>query len=161
LSYLDSISKQNHLARNIARISPISAYENVMSALAQSDLASFQLFMDNARAHRNRTIEYIRSKTDSLSLPSYFTICNEEDAITYEEMWKQYEQAEDGTEKQRAQDAWGEFRDKKKTAKVASLNLEDFPRFTYQPGFAKSLRRAIPDLMLLVLVNLLLKLTDC
>lgn len=156
LSYVVSMLKQNHLARNIARISPISVYESVMSTLAQSDLASFQCFMDNARAYRNQTIEYIRSKTNDFSSSSYFTICNEGDGIIYEKMWKQYEQAQDGAEKQRARDAWSEWRNKKKAAVASSLDLQDFPRFTFQPGVAKSLKRAIPDLMLLVFVNVLL-----
>lgn len=156
LSYIDSLLKQNRLARNIARISPISVYDNVMSALAQSDLASFQFFMDNARAYRNETTDYIRSKTDNFSSYSYFTICNEEDGIIYEKMWKEYEQAQDGTEKQRARDAWSKLIDKKKTAVASSLDLQDFPRFTYQPSVAKSLKGSIPDLMLLVFANVLL-----
>ncbi len=155
LSYLTSLLEQKHLARNIARISPVSVYENVMSALAGSDLAGFQSFMDNARAYRNIVFEYIRSKTGNFSSSSYFTICNKEDGLIYGKIWKQRKEAQNDTEKQRARDALKELYDKKK-AVASSLDLQDFPRFTYHPSVAKSLKGAIPDLMLLVFVNVLL-----
>ena len=75
---------------------------------------------------------------------------------TNEKRWKQYEQAQNDTEKQRARDAWDELIDKKKATVASSLDLQDFPRFTYQPSVAKSLKGAIPDLMLLVFANMLL-----
>lgn len=158
LSYIHSLLKQNHLARNIARISPISAYENVMSTLAQSDLGNFKGFMDNARAYRNEIIEYIRSKTGNFSSYSYFTICKEEDAMEYQknvEPFLKGLKAENKRDRERAKDNFDKWR-RSIIAQHSPLDLQDFPRFSYQPSIAKSLKRAIPDLALLVFVNILL-----
>jgi ABC-type transport system involved in multi-copper enzyme maturation permease subunit len=158
LSYLSSIFKQNHFARNIARISPISVYENVMSTLAQSDLGSFQAFMDHARAYRNETIEYIRSQTDNFSSPSYFTICKQEDAMEYQKKVEPFLkglESENKSDRERAKDNFHKWK-QSIMAQHSSLGLQDFPRFSYPPGGAKYLKRAIPDLMLLVFVNVLL-----
>jgi ABC-type transport system involved in multi-copper enzyme maturation permease subunit len=157
LSYIRSLLKQKNLAGNIARISPVSVYGSTMSALAQSDLGSFRAFMESARAYRNETIDYVGSKTDNFSSYSYFTICEEEDGIIYEKMLQQYEQAQNDAKKQKARDALSEWIDKKKkVAEASSLDLRDFPRFVYRPGVAKSFKRAIPDLALLVFVNIVL-----
>jgi len=158
LSYVGSLLRQNRLARNIARISPISVYENVMSTLAQSDLGSFQLFMDNARAYRNEIIEYIRSKTDNFSSYSYFTICKEEDAMEYQKRVEPFLRglkAENKRDRERAKDDFDKWK-KSIMAQHLPLDLQDFPRFSYRPSIARSLKRAIPDLVLLVFVNILL-----
>jgi len=155
LSYVDSLVKQNRLARNIARISPISVYENVMSTLAQSDLGSFQSFMDNARAYRNDVIEYIRSKTNNFSSSSYFTICSEREATIYEKKLEAVKQAQNENERKKARDDFQQFINETKKGRT-TLGLKDLPRFTYQPSVVKSLKRALPDLAMLVFVNVLL-----
>ena len=135
LSYFNSLLKQNNLAKNIARISFISSYENAMSILAQSDLTSFQCFMDNAKAYRNNVIEYIRSKTENFASLSYFTICTKGD-------WEKYQKTKE----------WKH----KKVIETSPLNLQDFPLFTHQFSVAESLKKAIPDIMLLLFFNVLL-----
>ena len=158
LSYIRSLLAQNQLARNIARISPISIYENVMSTFAGSDLGSLQDFMDNARAYRNETMEHVRSKTNNFST-SYFTVCSEQEAIVYEKqneaMKEAIKQAKTESEVKQAIGVLKPFSDETKK-KRTTLNLDDFPRFTYRPNLAGNFKRAIPDLMLLVFINALL-----
>jgi len=158
LYYIRSLLRQNHLARHIARISPISVYETVMSSLAQSDLGSFQGFMDRARAYRNEIIEYVGSKTDNFSSYSYFTICTEEDAKEYQQNVGPFSESlksENERDRERARDNFDKWRNSI-IARHSPLDLQDFPRFSYQPAIVKSLKRALPDLMLLVFVNVLL-----
>jgi len=131
--YLGGLMKQKHLARTIAQISPITLYESLMSALAGTDLASFEHFRNRVKLHTNEVIEYIRSKTDNFSLPSYFTQCKEED---YEEGKK-----------------WDYD---KLLEQTSPLNLQDFPRFSCGPErLTKALPRAVPHILLLVFINAL------
>jgi ABC-2 type transport system permease protein len=126
LYYIRSLLRQNHLARNIARISPISVYENVMSTLAQSDLGSFQGFMDHARAYRNETIEYIRSQTNNFSSSSYFTICSEREAMIYEKKSEAVTQAQNENERKKARDDFEQFINETRKGRT-TLDLQDFP----------------------------------
>jgi hypothetical protein len=126
-----------------------------MLTLAQSDLGSFQGFMDYARAYRNETIEYIRSQTNNFSSSSYFTICSEREAVIYEKKSEAVTQAQNDNERKKARDDFEQFINETRKGRT-TLDLQDFPRFSYQPDVVKSLRRALPDLMLLVFVNVLL-----
>ena len=136
MSRIDSLSKQNRLARNIARISPLSVYENVMSTLAQSDLGGFQSFMGYTRAYRNQISEYIGSKTDGLSSLSYFTTCSQQEAVVYNKKQEEYGQAvkqtmkaQNESEMKKVFAVWGQYIDEIKKRR-ATLDLNDFPRFT-------------------------------
>jgi len=131
--YLDGLMKQKHLARTIAQISPITLYESSMSALAGTDLASFEHFRNRVKLHTNEVIEYIRSKTDNFSLPSYFTQIKEED---YEEGKK-----------------WDYHKILEQTS---PLNLQDLPQFSCGPeGLIKVLPRVATHILLLVFINAL------
>ena len=131
--YLGGLMKQKHLARTIAQISPITLYESSMSALAGTDLASFEHFRSRVKLHTNEVIEYIRSKTDNFSLPSYFTQIKEED---YEEGKK-----------------WDYHKILEQTS---PLNLQDLPRFSCGPeGLIKVLPRVTTHILLLVFINAL------
>lgn len=142
--HLGDLLKQKELADNLSRISPVFLYENVMSALAGTDTASYQYFMARARAYRNEVIDYIRSKTDNFSSPLYFTQCTEADIAVYQEYLDGKMSEEDFQE-------WKE----KKITQVLPLDLLDFPQFTYKHDAVKSLKRAIPDLLLLIFANVL------
>jgi len=127
--YLGGLMKQKHLARTIAQISPITLYESLMSALAGTDLANIEHFRGRVKLHTNEVIEYIRSKTDNFSLPSYFTPSKEGDH-------------EKGVHK--------------KLEQTPALNLQDLPRFSCGPErLTKALPRAIPHILLLVFINAL------
>jgi ABC-type transport system involved in multi-copper enzyme maturation permease subunit len=123
---LRSMFKQTHLSNNLSRISPISLYDNVMSALAGTDMVGFQNFIDNVKVHRKDIIEYVRSRTNNFSSSTFFTPCTKEEMKT---------------------------RPKGDTA--APLELQDLPRFVYKADIVGCLLRAIPDLALLILGNAL------
>jgi len=134
--YLKTVWKQRYLADNLSRISPIFSYENAMSILAGTDLSSFQYFMSEAKEYRSQMIEYIRSRTNNFSSPSYFTTCSREDIAEYEK-------------------DWGDRKARDKKTFDTPLNLKDFPLPIYRPDPAESLRRVIPDLALLIFANVL------
>lgn len=140
--HLGDLLKQKELADNLSRISPVFLYEKIMSALAGTDTASYQYFMARARAYRNEVIDYIRSKTDNFSSPLYFTQCTEADITVYQEYLNGKMSEEDFQ-------VWKE----KKITQVLPLDLLDFPQFTYKHEAVKSLKRAIPDLLLLIFAN--------
>ena len=125
--YLRGLFEQTHLADNISRTSPISLYENVMSALAGTDMAGVRQFIDAVKVHRKDTIEYMRSRTDNFSSLSFFT---------------PYTKKEMGPQRPTTDDA-------------PPLDLRDLPRFTYKADIAASLHRVIPDLAFLILGSLL------
>ena len=126
-SYLSSLFGQKQLADNLSRLSPICLYDHAMSMLAGTNIASFQSFIKGVKTHRNRIIDYIRSKTDNFSATSFFT------TYTKEEM----EQSP------------------KNTADPPSLDLSDLPRFIDKANIAEILRGVITDLALLVFGNVL------
>ncbi|MCP4261556.1 MAG: ABC transporter permease subunit [Planctomycetes bacterium] len=134
--YLKTVWIQRQLANNLSRISPIFSYENVTSILAGTDLASFQYSVTRAKAYRNQIVEYIRSKTNNFSSPSYFTTCSREDVLEYENDW--------GAKRRRDEKTFD-----------PPLNLEDLPSCIYRLDLAESVQRAIPDLALLILANVL------
>jgi len=132
--YLGGLMKQKHLARTIAQISPITVYESLMSDLSGTDLASFEHFRNRVKLHTDEVIDYIRSKTDNFSLPSYFTQSKEEDS--------------EGVKK------WEDYH--KLLEQTSPLNLQDLPRFSCGPErLTKALPRVIPHILLLVFINAL------
>ena len=144
---LSSLLKQEDIAKNLSRFSPVSLYENVMCILAGTDLAVFQDFTDSVRTYRNEVVEYIRSKTNNFALSIFFTPCRQEEIVEYERMLEQ-------AKREKAWAGFKEWRDKK-VAKTPPLDLQDFPQFTFQPSIARNLQRAIPNLALLIFTNLL------
>ncbi len=126
-NYLSSLFGQKRLADNLSRLSPICLYDNVMSMLAGTNIASFQSFIKSVKTHRNRIIDYIRSRTDNFSATSFFT------TYTKEEM----EQSP------------------KNTTDPPSLDLSDLPQFIEKADIAVVFRGVIPDLALLVFGNML------
>jgi ABC-type transport system involved in multi-copper enzyme maturation permease subunit len=133
-SYLNSLFKQKYLAKNISRLSPISLYENAMSAMAGTDLASSRYSMDRVRTYRNSVIDYIRSKTNNFSSLSYFTRSKKGD-------WEEYQRM-----------GWKRWREKK-LAETPPLDLQDLPQFDYEPEFIRNLQTAIADIGLLLFMN--------
>ena len=99
--------------------------------------------MDKVKMHRNSVIDYIRSKTDNFSSLSYFTRSTEED-------WKVADRHAKGDSPREDFHKW---RKKKIKEKISSLDLQDFPRFIYQPGIIDNFKGGIFDLMILVVIN--------
>ena len=124
--HLRSLFEQTRLADNLSRVSPIFLYENVMSALAGTDMASFRHFIDAVKTHRKDIIEYMRSRTNNFGSAIFFTPCTEE-----------------------------EIKTRPRTDDAPSLDLRDLPRFSYKGDMAATLRRVVPDLAFLILANVL------
>lgn len=143
--YLVSQLKQKYLANNFSRTSPICLYENVMSALAGTDLANSKYFMDKVKKHRSSVIDYIRSKTDNFSSLTYFTRSKEED----------WEIADKHLQGEVSTVAFHKWRARKMKEKTLSLDLQDFPKFTHQSGIIDNFKRVFFDLMLLVVINVI------
>lgn len=152
--YLNDLLRQKELAENISRISPISIYGNVMSAMSGSDLAGFQDFIDGAKTYRNQVFEYIRSKTNNLTSLSYFAACTDEEIREYEKRYDLWNNAQNAAEKKKVGGAnykWA----LDTIAKQPALALQDLPRFSYQSSVFSDLRRAALDVGLLMLTNVL------
>jgi ABC-type transport system involved in multi-copper enzyme maturation permease subunit len=167
-NYLNNLFRQKRVTDCLSRVSPISIYGNAVSVLAGTDLAASRHFMERARTYRSEVIDYIRSKTNDFSLPSYFTRCREGDWEKYErelalnEQYQQYkkamdvaEQAGNGDEKWKIWHAMREWQARKAQIEIPSLDLQDLPQFIYEPRASNSLQRAIPDLGLLIFLNVL------
>jgi ABC-type transport system involved in multi-copper enzyme maturation permease subunit len=149
--YLRGLMKQKYLARTIAQISPITVYENLMSALSGTDLGSYEHFRNRVKLHTNEVIEYISSKTDNFSLPSYFTTSKEADVS---EILKEMERILK-THADNMAEEWTEWYERK-LEQTPFLNLQDMPRFTCRPeSVAKALRRTILHMTLLIFINVL------
>jgi hypothetical protein len=128
-----------------------------MSALAETDAASFQNFADSTRTYRSKVHEYISSRTDGFSAPCLFTQLTEEEMIECGrlrarerpalEEWKRNRSA-----KQKPQ-VW-ELWMRNKVAKQQPLDLQDLPSFACKANLLKSLQRAIPDMGLLVFISI-------
>jgi ABC-type transport system involved in multi-copper enzyme maturation permease subunit len=124
--YLRSLFEQTRLSGNISRSSPVCIYENIMSALAGTDIASFQHFIDTVKPYRKDVVEYMRSRTNNFSSPIFFTPCTEEEMKT------------------------------RPTGDTAEpLDLSDLPRFSYRADILGTLRRVVPDMAFLIFGNVL------
>jgi hypothetical protein len=144
-SYVENLFKQKQLANSLSRISPISLYGAVTSALAGTDLSSCQDFIKAAREYRQEVIDYIRSKTDNFSLACFFTPF---DAVDTDIIRRYKDPTTDAEEVEK----WKEL----KRAQAKSLNLQDFPHFVWKPDVVEAIIRAIPSLLALVIFNILL-----
>ncbi|MHC4205439.1 MAG: ABC transporter permease [Planctomycetota bacterium] len=152
---LNSFFAQRGLARSLSRVSPISTYENVMAILAGTDISSFDYFINLVRIHRNEVVEYIRSRTDNFSSASFFAVCSEEESAEYTRLYVQTKEAEDEQAKARARQALNEW-ERDNPVKAKPLSLQDFPWFKYRPSPVADLRKAVPDLATLLIMNLVL-----
>ena len=152
-SYFNSMYEQKKLADTLSRISPISLYENVMSSLAGTDIAVFQRFMNGVRTYRADILGYVHSRTKGFSSSSFFTPCTQEEAEQYEKLMMQVDQVKSQEEVKiifdKAKEHW-----EKVFAETPSLDLSDFPAFK-SPGALGNLERAVPDMGLLIFVNVL------
>ena len=126
-----------------------------MAILAGTDLTSFQDFINQVRAHRNEVVEYIRSKTDNFSSPSFFASCSEDESAEYTKLYVQKEEAKDEKAKAKAEQALKEW-ERENPAKAVPLDLKDFPWFKYRPSSSAALRKAIPDMAGLLIMNVVL-----
>jgi len=143
-AYIETLFQQEHLATSVSRVSPVCVYENVMSALAGTDTASCQSFIDAARAYRRQILDYIRDKTDNLRSPLLLTPCTPAD----QQQYQQY------LDKKMSEDEFQQWKDHR-ISQLQPLDLQDCPSFTYQGDLLRDLRTSLLDLSALVFANAL------
>jgi len=136
-AYVEGLLMQTQLARSIGMISPTCLYDNIMSALAGTNMADFQAWIASAGTYRQTILAYICNKTDDLRDLSYITQSTEAERIAW---------AKGGEFSKGAVQAASEH--------TLPLNLEDLPRFTYSTGVTEGLRRGAADLILLFVFNI-------
>jgi hypothetical protein len=142
--YATDLLRQKKLADRLARLSPIAAYQNAMSALAGTDVAGARHFIEEAREHRTAVIAYLRSETDNFSSPLYFTRCTEVDRGFYQ----QY------LDKQVSEEDFQRWKTRT-IGQVPPLDLRDFPRFVYRNDVIPTLANALADTLALAFAGLL------
>ena len=142
--YVADMFRQKERADRLAWLSPVTAYENAMSALAGTDVAASRHFVDRAREHRAEVIQYLRSKTDDFSSPLYFTRCTRADRAFYQ----QY------LDKQVTEEDFQKWKTRK-LAQIQPLDLQDFPRFAYRNDVLLALRSALADASALALAGIM------
>lgn len=163
--YIRNLLRQTHLARNIGRISPACLYENAVNALAGTDVADFQSWIEQVVTYHESIATYVRNKTDDLRSLSFITQSTEAERLAFarvDESMKPIGNIRD-------REARAKFRQElpkrmQELARVSEpvkkhtlpLNLEDLPQFSYATGIAQSLQRSAVDIALLLLFNLLM-----
>ena len=147
--------KQKQLADNIACGSPIILYESLMSVLAGTDFGNIERFKGNVKVYRNEVVDYIRAKTESFTTTSYFTPCKEGAWGEFMSVAKPYLESKDAAIAGKAMEVLVE-RYNQMIKETPSLDLHDFPKFTYKPlNVTESFQQAIPVLMLLIFASIL------
>ena len=155
-AHLNDLVRQRRFADSIAGSSPIVLYENLMSVLAGTDFGNFERFKSNVKSYRNEVADYVRSKTENFASTSYFTTCKEGDWEKFIEVYfKPVMEAKDKEKKAKLyQGAMNRYQQMMK--ETPSLDLRDFPKFTYQPrGIRMSLQQAIPAIGILIFASIL------
>ena len=153
--YLRELGRQSALANNLARISPSVNYENLISALAKTDAQSHRAFIDRAGIYRRELISYLRSKKAFTSF-LFITRQKEEEMFDGEEYWKWHSKYWDEWERQikagkKITELWEEIWDS-----LEPLDLSDMPGFQFKElSIAESIGHAMPDLVILIFLNLL------
>ena len=154
--HMNGLIKQKQLAESIAGASPIVLYEDLMSILAGTNSGGFKQYIDNVRDYRSEVVDYIRSKTENFTSTFYFTPCKEED---YERMIEvYYKPVLDTKDKAKKAELYKNVvaRFNRMVNDTPSLDLKDFPKFTYQPrSIQQILREAIPTVGLLIFASIL------
>jgi len=143
-SYEEGLKKQTALSDNISRISPAWTYYNAASVIAGTDPNAYARFMDQARRYRQQLIDYTNSHRGFSTL-SFFTTMKMDETLTYDQLLEMESRRGGGYISKLKSSYW----DKAPT-------LKDIPVFRYQwESPTESIARALPDLLILVLLNII------
>ena len=143
--YEAELNGQIALSDNLSRISPAWTYYNAASALAGADSTAYTRFMEQARRYRQRLINYSFDQGGFSSL-SFFTTMKMDETLTFDQLVEM--------ESSRGTDAINKL---KSSYWSSAPPLKNVPVFSYQPeSLAEGVGRALPDLVILVLLNLAL-----
>lgn len=142
--YEQRLERQQNLAHNLGRLSPVFVFDRILSVLCGTDVHALQAGAAQLRAFRDEVFAYLRQKTDNFSSPAWFTRCTAEDQRFYQS-YRDKEVTEEAFKTWKA----------KRVSQISALNLADFPRFQYSPSLATLLKGALPDFGILILINVL------
>jgi len=142
-SYYDGLEAQASLAEGISSLSPAWVYYNLTSTLAGTDLESSMEFMEKTRLYRGQLIDYMHSKKAFTSLV-FFTRKGLEQFLPYEDMKRLLDKGGHEALKPFTGGGWDS---------VEPLDLSDMPRFHFRKDISSSLGKAIPQFMILFLLN--------
>lgn len=144
-AYDAELRSQVALSENISRISPAWTYYRTASILAGTDYNTYTRFLSQARQYRQKLIDYTDAQKGFSTLP-FFTTMKMDETLTVAQLTEV--EADQGWKAIRKLQAryWG-------NAPV----LRDIPEFRYQPeSITESIDRALPDLLILSLLNVVL-----
>lgn len=136
--YVRELMEQSSFANALARISPSTAYGNLVSVLAGTDAKSHMEFVESIRIYRRELISYLRSKK-AFSSFLFFTRMKEEEMLDGERYHE-----------------WVRANQSSSWDSVKPMDLSDLPRF-HPAGLsiAYSIAHTAPDLAILIVMNLL------
>jgi len=148
LDYERQLNAQARVARILSRFSPAWSYYNIASSLAGTDEESQMAFLDRARRYRNQLMDYVSSK-DGLSSYRFFSRREPRSFKSTAELDLLKGQGD------RLEQEIGAGWDS-----VPPLDLRDRPPFEHSAFQVRdSLLNSLPDLVLLVFLNLAFFLT--
>ncbi len=137
-TYLEKLESQESLAELFSLISPLSTYENLISALSRSDAAGSKRFYEQAAEYRRQLVKYLEDKKAFSSI-RYVATVKEEHLFEPKDI-KEY----------------SELREKYEEKNPQPLNLEDLPRFHFSTeNIAATVKRILPGLGLLSFTGIL------
>ena len=141
--YQKRLEEQNSLAGTLARFSPAWSYYHAASAIAGTDAESYLTFLDGARRYRTQLVEYVKGK-DGLYSYRYFTRLEPSRWKTNAEL--DLLKSQPGRLDQEIGRGW---------ETVTPLQLSDLPPFhPAGASVADSVVKAVPDVLILVFLNL-------
>jgi ABC-type transport system involved in multi-copper enzyme maturation permease subunit len=143
-AYDKELRRQVALSDNISRISPAWTYYNASSILAGTDSNAYMRFMDQARRYRQQLMDYSRALRGFSTL-SFFTTMKMDETLTFAQLAEIESKQGSGVINELKSKYWQE-----------APPLKDIPVFGYQSeSLAESIGRALPDLFILALLNVI------
>jgi len=135
--YINELVVQKKWGDSLAKLSPISLYENLISSLARTDASSVQAFSHQARDYRQRLVDFLENKK-AFSTIRWFTPMPEDklfDVRNSEEYMEVYRK-------------YASYQPK-------PLDLSDFPEFRFrQVRVIDSLKKSLPDVLILTFMGI-------
>jgi len=149
-SYLESLKKQKGVSNILARFSPVSIYEILISGLARSDIAGSERFFEQAREYRRQIIDYLYS-INAFSLARYTSSMEDEDINNLFDLKK-----EDFPNSRERLNKYRIMRDEYFKKKPLPLNIENIPKFQFKyENTIEPLKRILPDIALLSIMGII------
>ncbi len=137
-SYINELVVQKKWANSLARLSPISLYENLMSSLSRTSASSLERFSQQARGYRDQVADYLEKKKAFASL-RWFTPLDEDKIVNVRDV-KEYM----------------EVYNKYSNYQPQRLDVSDFPGFRYRPvPVIDSLKESLPEIFILIFAGFL------